>query len=177
MSSEYLRDSAMSALILGFFASCWFGWAQENPPARWRTPLIAGAIGSVLIAMTGGVLAWRHWSHMSALDQPGAMARFGIVVGIEVGLAALGAGILVLAGRSASMAPWICLVVGAHFWPLAPLLKDPSLYLLGTVLVVIAIGTLLTTRRTSVIPSAIVGACAGSALLVTAGGAALMALF
>jgi hypothetical protein len=28
-----LRDAAMAALILGFFASCWFGWAQERPPA------------------------------------------------------------------------------------------------------------------------------------------------
>jgi hypothetical protein len=40
----YARDSAMTALILGFFASCWFGWAQERPPASWRGPLIAGAV-------------------------------------------------------------------------------------------------------------------------------------
>jgi len=30
-----LRDAAMTALILGFFASSWFGWAQERPPAAW----------------------------------------------------------------------------------------------------------------------------------------------
>lgn len=29
---QYARDGAMSALVLGFFASCWFGWAQEKPP-------------------------------------------------------------------------------------------------------------------------------------------------
>jgi hypothetical protein len=28
---QYTRDAAMSALILGFFASSWFGWAQEKP--------------------------------------------------------------------------------------------------------------------------------------------------
>jgi hypothetical protein len=32
----------MTALILGFFASSWFGWAQENPPEASRPFLIAG---------------------------------------------------------------------------------------------------------------------------------------
>jgi hypothetical protein len=27
------HDAAMTTLILGFFASSWFGWAQERPPA------------------------------------------------------------------------------------------------------------------------------------------------
>lgn len=139
--------------------------------------MTGGAMVSLLVAIIGGVQAWRHWSGMSALDEPGAIARFGILVGIEFGVAALGAGVLAFVGRSASMASWICLVVGAHLWPMAPLLEDPSLYLLGTALVVIALGALVVARRTSLAPSAIVGACAGSALLVSAGGAALVALF
>lgn len=105
------------------------------------------------------------------------MGRFGIIVGIEFGAAALGAGLLALTGRSAYMAPWICLVVGVHFWPMAPLLEDPSLYLLGAVLVVIALGALVIARRNSLPLSAVVGAGAGSALLVSAAGAALRALF
>lgn len=60
MSSEYLRDSAMSALILGFFASTWFGWAQERPPASWRLPLVGGAVVSLLVALAGGGLAWQN---------------------------------------------------------------------------------------------------------------------
>jgi hypothetical protein len=133
MLSECLRDSAMSALILGFFASTWLGWAQERPPAGWRGPLIVGSIVSILVAVAGGVLAWRNWFGPSALDEPGAMTRFGIIVGIEFGLAALGAAVLAVRGRSAYTAVWICLVVGVHFWPLAPLLADPSLLVLGAV--------------------------------------------
>lgn len=37
---QYTRDGATSALILGFFASSRFGWGQEKPPLRWRSPLM-----------------------------------------------------------------------------------------------------------------------------------------
>jgi hypothetical protein len=48
-----LRDAAMTALILGFFASSWFGWAQERPPAAWRSPLIAGMVLSLAVSAAG----------------------------------------------------------------------------------------------------------------------------
>jgi hypothetical protein len=177
MLSEYLRDSAMSALILGFFASTWFGWAQERPPAGWRGPLIVGSIVSILGAVAGGVLAWRNWSGISALNEPGAMTRFGITVGIEFGLAALGAAVLAVRGGSEYTAVWICLVVGVHFWPLAPLFADPSLVVLGAVLVVVALAGPAAPRRTTIAVSAIVGVGAGAALLTAAASALLRALF
>ena len=40
----FLRDSAMTTAILSFFASAWFGWAQERPPAAWKAPLITVSI-------------------------------------------------------------------------------------------------------------------------------------
>jgi hypothetical protein len=46
MFAEHLRDTAATAAVFGFFASSWFGWAQEAPPRAWRKPLIVGAVVS-----------------------------------------------------------------------------------------------------------------------------------
>jgi hypothetical protein len=55
MGQQSLRDSAMTALILEFFASSWFGWAQEHPPEGWRWPLAAGSVASLAVAAIGGI--------------------------------------------------------------------------------------------------------------------------
>jgi hypothetical protein len=163
------RDGAMTALILGFFASSWFGWAQERPPASWRVPLIAGAVLSLAVAALGAVFAWLHWSSGgSALGEPDAMRRYGIIVGLEFGIAAAGVIALTLWRQTAYIAPWVCLVVGVHFWPLAPVLQNPALVPLGALLAVIAVAAVLTARRTALTPSAITGAGAGAALLAFA---------
>ena len=127
MDHTFVRDAAMSALILGFFASCWFGWAQEAPPTRWRVPLVTGAVASLGVAVLGGLLAWQHWSDGSALSEDGAMRAYGILVGVEFTVAGLGAALLAWHGHARLLAPYICLVVGVHFWPMAPLLEEPGL--------------------------------------------------
>jgi hypothetical protein len=161
-----IRDSAMTALILGFFASSWFGWAQERPPLAWRSPLIVGALLSLIVAVAGGVLAWRNRSAAgSALSAEGALRRCGIIVGVEFGIAAAGAAGIALWGRSEYIASWICLVVGVHFLPMAPVLRNPFLVLLGLLLMAVAAAAVVVTRRTDLVPSAITGAGAGVALL------------
>jgi hypothetical protein len=162
---DNVRDSAMTALILGFFASSWFGWAQERPPLAWRRPLIAGAVVSLAVATLGALLAWGAWSEGSALSEPGAMRRYGIIVGIEFGIAAAGAIGLAAFRRSAFIPPWICLVVGVHFWPMAPVLKNPSLVVLGVLMTGVAVTTVLISRRTRLAPSAVTGVGAGVVLL------------
>jgi hypothetical protein len=162
---QYARDDAMIALILGFFASSWFGWAQEGPPAGWRSLLIAGAVLSLVVAAVGAVAAWRNWSGGSALSEPGAWRRYAIIVGVEFGIAAAGAAGIALWGRREFIAPWVCLVVGVHFWPMAPVLKRPSLIVLGALLTAIAVAAVLVSQRTGLAPSAITGLGAGVALL------------
>jgi len=44
MGAEFLRDAATTAAVLGFFASAWFGWAQDDPPRSWRRPLVAASV-------------------------------------------------------------------------------------------------------------------------------------
>ncbi len=165
----------MTALILGFFASSWFGWAQERPPAAWRPLLIGGALLSLAVAVAGAVLAWRNWSGGSALSEPGAMRHYGIIVGVEFGVAAAGAAGIAWWGRSEYIAPWICLVVGVHFVPMAPVLKNPSLVALGGLMVAIAVAAVVVARRTGLAPSALTGVGAGVALLGFAGWSAVAA--
>jgi hypothetical protein len=173
----YARDSAMTALIFGFFASVWFGWAQERPPPPgWRPLLIAGAVASLVVAVVGGLLAWRNWSGVSALGEPGSMRRYGIIVGVEFGLAAAGAIAVALWGRREYVAPWVCLVVGVHFGPLAPVLNNPSLVVLGVVLTGVAVAAVVVARRTGLASSAITGAGAGVALLGYAAWGAVAAV-
>ena len=170
---QYTRDGAMTALILGFFASSWFGWAQEKPPPGWRSPLIVGAVLSLIVAVVGAVYAWRNWSGGSALSEPGAMRHYGIIVGVEFGTAAAGAAALALWGRGEYTAAWVCLVVGAHFWPMAPVLNSPSLVALGVLLTVVAAAAVFVSRQTGIAPSAVTGAGAGVALLDFASWAAV----
>jgi hypothetical protein len=172
---QTVRDGAMTALILGFFASIWFGWAHEAPPPAWRKFLTAGAVLSLMVAVVGAVLAWQNWSGASALGEPGAMRRYGIFVGVEFGIAALGAAVFIRRGHTRYLAPWICLVVGVHFWPLVPVLRNPSLIVLGGLLVGVAVAAVIVGRRTDLAPSAVTGVGAGAALLCFAVVGALAA--
>ncbi len=162
------RDAAMTALILGFFASAWFGWAQEAPPAGWVTWLHIGSFAGLAIAVVGGILAWRHWSDGSVLGEPGAMRRYGIIVGIEFAACLLGALALGLSGHSRYIAVWVAFVVGVHFLPIAPVLANNLLIPLGVVMVIGAAVGLIVGLRANLMPSAITGVICGSALIVAA---------
>ncbi|MBE1487717.1 hypothetical protein [Plantactinospora soyae] len=178
MLAEYVRDAAMTAVIFGFFGSSWFGWAQEAPPERWRRPLIAGSVAALLTAVAGGLLAWQHWSDGSVFNSPDTGRNFGILVGIEFGLAGLGAGLLSIRERYRDLiAPWIALVVGVHFFPLAALIKFPLVHVAGVLVTLVALAAVPVVRRRPVRASAVTGVGTGAALLTVAIVALVMALF
>jgi hypothetical protein len=165
---QFVRDNAMTALFFGFFASSWFGWAQQKPPASWVRYLALGSVLGLATAVTGGIVAALHWSDGSALSEPGAMRRYGIIVGIEFAVAAIGVGVLAWRKLAEYMPTWVCLVVGVHFWPMAPVLQNPGSYVVGALLCVVAVGGVLVARRRSVPISFATGIGAGVTLLVFA---------
>jgi hypothetical protein len=108
-----------------------------------RSQLTNKTMLSLAVSATGAVFAWRHWSGQSALSEPGAIRQYGIILGVEFGVAAAGAAALALLRHSEYFAPWICLVVGVHFFLMAPVLKSPPLFVLGAVLIAVAAAAVL----------------------------------
>lgn len=167
MSAEFTRDAAATAAIFGFFAASWFGWAQEMPPPTWRNLLIAGAVLALLVAVTGGVLTWQHWTTGTVFN-PQTGRTFGLIVGIEFALAGIGAGALAALGKANLIAAWVALVVGVHLFPLAPLLHYPLLYGVAALVSMIALVAVPLAQSQSVAVSAVTGLATGVVLLAAA---------
>jgi hypothetical protein len=162
------RDVGLNALFLGFFASAWFGWAQAEPAGSLTPWLNAGSVAALLAAVAGAVIGFRQPADTSALRVPGAGRRYGIIVGIEFGLAGVGAAVLAVTGATDYIPVWICAVVGVHFFPLAPVLRDRWLYPLGAALCLVALAGLIVALTTTTAASLVVGAGAGVLLLASA---------
>ena len=171
MTAEFVRDAAATAAVFGFFASGWLGWAQDDPPPGWRRILATGSVLSLLTAVAGGILTWRNWSEGSAIDAETGPV-FGAIVGIEVALAGLGALVLARRGQGDLTAAWVALVVGVHFFPLAPLLEYPLLYVVAALVTVAAVVSVPVARARGIAVSAVTGITVGTVLL----GAALVSL-
>jgi hypothetical protein len=168
IQTSYLRDVAMFAAIFGFFAFVWFGWAQERPPSAWKKWLIIGMITSVVVAAGGGLLAWQNWQEPSTLNVDTVFRFYTVVVAIEFWVAVIGAVVLAVRHRRKWIPVWICAVVGIHFVPLALVFDSLLLIVLGLVLLGVAVAAYRASQRTTVEPSAVAGAGAGVALLITA---------
>jgi hypothetical protein len=165
--AEFLRDAPMTAAIFGFFAASWFGWAQERPPVAWRKYLILGSILSGLAIVGGGLLGWQHWDDPTALDADTSRS-FGILVGIEFGLAGIGAAILGIRRRAELIPVWIGLVVGLHLFPVAVLFSYPFLHVVAALVTLAALAAVPVARKRSVTVSAVNGVGVGTALLIGA---------
>jgi hypothetical protein len=165
--TEFVRDAAATAVIFGFFASAWFGWAQEHPPRSWRPWLLTGSIVSLLTMTAGALLVWRHWSDGTAFDED-TSKTFGIVVGIEVALAGAGAALLAAKRRKDAVPVWIALVVGVHLFAVAAIIGYPLIHVTGALVTLAALVAIPVARSRSLPVSAVNGAGAGVALLASA---------
>ena len=175
MITDYVRDAAATAAIFGFFASAWFGWAQERPPAQWRPILIAGSATSLATALAGGVFTWLWWGEATALDADTSRA-FGIMVGIEFALAIAGVIVLAIMKRLDLSSAWVALVVGLHLFPLAALFGFPLIYLVAAAVTTVALTAVPVARRRSLPVSAVTGLPTGAVLLAAALGSLVSVL-
>jgi hypothetical protein len=167
MTAEFLRDTAATAVVFGFFAASWFGWAQDAPPAGWRAGLVTGSVLSLLTAAAGGVVTWRNWTGPTAFDD--ATSRtFGIVVGVELALAGIGAVLLSRRRRGDLVPAWVALVVGVHLVPVAWLIRYPLVGVVGALITLVALVAVPQARSRSVPVSAVTGVGVGTVLLAGA---------
>jgi hypothetical protein len=163
VDSRSRRDAAFTALFLGFFAAAWFGWAQaDSDLGIWLT---IGSVLSLAAAVAGAVVGFRSPGDDSAMRSREANRRYGIIIGIEFATAFVGAAVLGATGAAAYIPVWICAVVGVHFFPLAPVLRDRGLYPLGVAMCVVAAIGLVAGIAGDVAPGTVVGVGAGLLLL------------
>jgi hypothetical protein len=162
------RARGMTALIEAFFGFVWFGWGQADASAGLRIGLAVGGVAAVLVALAGGVQAFRSPASTGVLHDRQARRRYGVAVGVEFSLAGVGAAVLAVAGQGEFIPVWVCAVVGVHFFPLALLLGDRLLVALGASVTTVAAVALVAGLATGVAPSTVTGIGAGMLLTVFA---------
>ncbi|KAB1654080.1 hypothetical protein F8O01_14295 [Pseudoclavibacter chungangensis] len=163
MLTDFARDHAFTIAWFGLMALVWFGWGQEDPPTRWRWRLgVGSALGLVLLGVFGAAVGLR-WSEGSALE--GRYHWFGLLVLVELLAAGIGCAVLWRRERRRWTAWWVALVVALHFVPLAFLLDDWSLVVLGLVQFGTLLALLPRLRRDDATTSRLVGPVMGVTLL------------
>ena len=167
MTAAYVRDAAATGAIFGFFASAWFGWAQEAPPRRLRPYLIAGSMLSIAAVVAGAVLMVRHWGDGTVFDADTSPV-FGIVVGVEFALAGIGAGVLSARGKRELVPAWVALVVGVHLFPVEVLIEYPFIHVPAALVTLVALSAVPVARRRDLAVSTVVGLGSGIVLLLSA---------
>lgn len=174
MFTDLTRDALFTSAWFGLMTVVWLGWAQEDPPQRWRAWLGAGSVLGIALAGVFGYLVARNWSEPTALE--GRYAWFGVLTAAELITAGIGCWLLQRRGHQRWFACWVALVVSVHFAPLGLLLRDASLVIVAVVLSVILIGLLPRLRHAPGPTSAVVGATMGGALLILSVISGILAL-
>ena len=162
------RDLTVTAVILGIAGALWFGWGQARPPAGWGLPMSIGMFAAIAVAVVAGMMLGRFRHGATAMGRQRVRRAYGITVGVEAAAIGLGAAGLALAGRPAYTAPWILLIVGAHFLPLGRLFGAVDLLWAGLALSAVAIAGAVTGAVSAVAPSAVTGAFGGLVLAAAA---------
>jgi hypothetical protein len=157
------RDAGLTALYLGVFAAIWFSVPNAGQPLRGL--LIAGAVASLLALVFGAIIGFGSARENVLALNPAAGRRYAIIVAAAFAAAGLGSYVLVATGQSEFITVWIAGVVGLHFFPLAPVLRDRPLYVLGVLMCGVALAGLITGLASGVAASTVVGTGAGVLLL------------
>src|SRR5690625_5521748 len=164
MEFDYLRDYTMYAAVFGFFSFVWFGWAQENPPQTWRKYLGFGSVIAFIVCAIGVYLSIQNWHAKTALSELNNFLLYLSVFYGEFIIAAIGVFLLFRFKRKDFVAPWIAFLVGIHFYALVFVFHDNSLFLLAKLMIIIAIGASIFSRKLNISKSALTGLGSGIVL-------------
>lgn len=166
--TDFPRDLLTTAALFGLASFVWAGWAQEKPPSVLSRVYLAalGLGGLVVMGLTIPTII-KNWRTPTAIEFGGpAWNVYIVMVAVEFAVAIIGAIVLARRGRGELIAPFILLIVGVHFAPLAPVFGQPFLYVVAALVTIIAVGILI---RRPVSPSYWCGALAAPVFLVAAG--------
>ncbi|MCO1597295.1 hypothetical protein M8C17_19265 [Micromonospora sp. RHAY321] len=141
----------------------WFSVPAAEQPLR--ALLVVGSLAALLTAVAGGVLVAPTRGAGGAVRDRATDRRYLLIAVAEFAAAGLGAAVLAAVGWSGYIPVLVCAVVGLHFFPLAPLLRDPLLRPLGVALCVVAAVGLAIALASTVSAGLVVGTGAGLLLL------------
>jgi|SRR5690625_768613 len=164
MELEYIRDYTMYAAVFGMFSFIWFGWAQEDPRKHWRKYIGVASGIALLVCLIGVYLSMIHWNASTALSEKESLTTYIIVFYAQFIIGGIGAFFLIRKKKRGYVAPWIAFVVGTHFFWLVDVFKDPSLYILAILMIVIAVLSPRISKKLDVANSAVTGIGSGMAL-------------
>jgi hypothetical protein len=157
-------DHAITAVILGLFATAWFGWAHAGVSSAVGVWLDVATGVAGIVAVAAVVTAFRVPRQRAVATTRAGRRRYGIIVGIEFTLIGLGGAALNLTGGQRWVPVWILAVVAVHFFPLAPVLANRALYPLGALLCAVAAAALVTGLVSTVDPAGVAGIGGGVGL-------------
>lgn len=121
------RTLATAAAFEAAAAFAWFGWGQAAPGAVISIILGVGSGVALLISVAAATVVHRLRTDPSPLKGSTAVRRFALTVGIEFGVAGIGAAALGAVGVGELDAAWVCLVIGIHFVPLGQMVPGLGL--------------------------------------------------
>lgn len=165
---DYIQDYSTMVAFFGFFSMAWFGWSQENPPKNWRK-YIGILTGISLLIFLGGIyLSYSNLGAGSALDGNASMNNYFVFVVLEFMIAGIGAVILFRKNMRNYVAPWVCFIVGVHFFGLRYVFQDFSLHILGLLLVIVSGAAIYYAKNSKYTMPTITGISAGAILMAFA---------
>jgi hypothetical protein len=136
-------DRAFGAMILAGFGSLWLEvWVWFSQRDQWWRYLLVAAGGAVLLA---AALRLYRRNRLADDGQPASAAQrrtsrlFNLINLGQWVVIFIGANVLNNIGLGAWDIPFIVLVVGVHFLPLARLFKRPSHYVTGLAMMLFAV--------------------------------------
>ena len=169
MTVARTRGQGAAACVAALFAALWFNWGLAAATSDvLRNGLQGGRVASVVVAVIGlGIAAFgRNGDHGETAERDrDVMRHYGLVVGAEFAVLAVGNVVLANTDQTRWIPVWVCAVVGVHFLPLARLFGLGLLRVLAALMTALAAATVIASTLSSVAPSTVVGTGAGLCLL------------
>ncbi len=147
--TTHARDLFMTAAIFALAAFIWAGWAQERPPnTASRVALGLCSVAGLGLCLPSVLNAIQHWNDGSAIDtSKPTWTIYLVIVALEVIAMVIAAVLLKRRGRSELIAPVVLLVVGLHFYPLAPVFGQNFMSVTATAITAAAVVAFWAARR------------------------------
>lgn len=153
-----IRGLASAGFLMAFFGAAWWGWGVGGIQGVFLgetvTYFIMLALATIIL-LSGGIVLLRATSRLPrdpsspGETRGGAEGKryvwiFGLVFGLEIVIIALGSILLNRFHHPEFLLPFVSIVVGGHFFPLAKLFNVRLYYVTGALLVLVGVLVMLT---------------------------------